>query len=118
MMQKFWPLLKEKWWLAALLVCLCALAFLPSAQDGMTQEERRISQALSKVAGAGTVQVTVYYNETASAFGAGEKNCVGAVAVCQGAGDIAVQMNIARALETLLGLEAKDVVVLKMEEEQ
>ena len=116
MIQKCWPLLKEKWWLPVIFICLGALVLLPSDHQGMTQEEKRISQALSQVAGAGKVQVTVYYSETASAFGGGEKTCVGAVAVCEGAGDVFVQLNIARALETLLGLEANDVVVLKMEE--
>lgn len=115
MMQKVSALLKERWYLALLAGILCALMLLP-ADDGMTQEERRISQALSSVAGAGKVQVTVYYNESSAAFGGSEKNCVGALAVCEGAGDIAVRLHIARALETLLGLETKDVVVLKMED--
>lgn len=115
MMEKISLLLKGKWYLALLAAILCAVCLLP-AEGSMTQEERRISQALSQVAGAGRVQVTVYYNQSSSAFGGNEKCCVGAVAVCEGAGDIAVRMNIARALETLLGLEARDVVVLEMEE--
>lgn len=116
MMQKVCALLKERWYLALLAGILCVLILLPT-DNSMTQEEKRISQALSSVAGAGRVRVTVYYNESTAAFGGSEKSCVGAVAVCEGAGNIAVRLDIARALETLLGLEAKDVVVLKMEDD-
>lgn len=117
MREKISSMLKEKWYLMLLAALLCALCFLPS-EGGMTQEERRISQTLSKVAGAGKVQVTVYYSQSSSAFGSGDKSCVGALAVCEGAGDIAVRLNIVRALSTLLGLESGDVVVLEMEAEQ
>jgi len=108
---------KDKRWLLLLLAALLALLFLPSENSGMTQEEKRISQALSKVEGAGKVQVTIYYSGEAGAFG-GEKKCIGAVAVCEGAGDMSVRISVMQALETLLGLEAKDVLVLKMKGEK
>lgn len=115
MKEKVAALLQNRKALLILAALLCALQFLPTDQSAMTQEERRISRILSQTAGAGRVEVTIYYNESASAFG-GDKSCVGALAVCEGAGDIAVRLNICRALETLLGLEARQVVVLKMEE--
>lgn len=107
-------LLQDKRWLAVLIACLCALIFLPQEAQ-MTQEEKRISATLSQIDGAGRVQVTLYYSESSTAFGGG-KACVGALAVGEGAGDIAVRLRLQEALQTLLGLEAKDVVVLKMEE--
>ena len=109
--------IQDRKWMLILLAALAALLLLPGDRGTMTGEERRISQALSEMAGAGDVRVTIYYSGEEGAFGGG-KQCIGAVAVCQGAGDIAVRINIARALETLLGLEAKDVVVLKMEDKK
>lgn len=99
---------------AALILALC----LRGTGEDMLQEELRISRTLSEVAGAGRVRVSVYFQENGTAFGSGDKTIVGAVAVCEGAGDIAVRLEIAQALETLLGLEADQVFVLKMEDEK
>ena len=38
--------------------------------DGMTEEEKRISSALSQIAGAGETRISIYYAAPASAFGA------------------------------------------------
>ena len=112
-MKKMKELMQDKRLLLLLAALLCALQFVPVTQSGMTQEEKRIARILSQIAGAGRVEVTVYYNENDSAFGA-SKTCVGALAVCEGAGDIGVRINITHALETLLGLTTEDVAVLKM----
>ena len=112
------PVPKERKRLVFLAAALAAaILLLPMDKSVMTQEEKRISRALSNVEGAGRVEVAIYYSGEAGAFG-GEKECVGAVAVCEGAGDIGVRIDVARALETLLGLEAKDVIVLKMEDKK
>ncbi len=109
-------LLQDKKLLVLLIAFLCALILWP--QDAqMTQEEKRIAATLSQIAGAGRVQVTLYFSESSTAFSGG-KSCVGALAVSEGAGDIAVRLRLQEALQTLLGLKAKDVVVLKMEESQ
>lgn len=113
MMEKWKGLRREKQAAIVLLALLCALMLLPR-QEGMTQEEKRIAQMLSQIAGAGRVQVSIYYSEEASSFGGG-RECVGAVAVCEGAGDIAVRLRLAQALETLLGLSAQAVMVVEME---
>ena len=105
----------DKKGLLVLLALLVGILFFPMGKSAMTQEEKRISQALSKVEGAGCVQVAIYYSGETGAFG-GERECIGAVAVCEGAGDMGVRINVARALETLLGLDARDVIVLKMKE--
>lgn len=113
-MKKMKELMQDKRLLLLLAALLCALQFVPVTQSGMTQEEKRIARTLSQIMGAGKVEVTVYYSESNSAFG-GAKSCVGALAVCEGAGDIGVRLNVSRALETLLGLSSKEVVVLKMD---
>ena len=110
---KNWP------WLLALLCCAAALLLFPQGSGkpaGMTEEEQRVSATLSKIAGAGDVRVSIYYAQEASAFGGGSRTPVGAVIVAQGAGDIAVRLNLLRAAETLLGLDASRVDVFLMEE--
>lgn len=116
MKEKIRLLWQDRRLMLVLLALLCALSFLPE-DTGMTQEEERISKALSQVSGAGRVQVTIYYSEQASGFGS-KRECTGAVAVSEGAGEIAVRLQIAQALETLLGLRPQDVMVLEMEERE
>ncbi len=110
---KNWP------WLLALVCCAAALLLFPpggAVKAGMTEEEQRVSATLSRIAGAGEVRVSIYYAQEASAFGGGNRSPVGAVIVAQGAGDIAVRLNLLRAAETLLGLDANRVDVFLMEE--
>ena len=110
---KNWP------WLLALLCCAAALLLFPpggAVKASMTEEEQRVSATLSRIAGAGEVRVSIYYAQEASAFGGGNRSPVGAVIVAQGAGDIAVRLNLLRAAETLLGLDANRVDVFLMEE--
>ena len=106
-------------WLLALLCCAVALMLFPAGKTspaGMTEEEQRVSATLSKIAGAGETRVSIYYAQEASAFGGGSRTPVGAVIVAQGAGDVAVRLNLLRAAETLLGLNANQVDVFLMEE--
>ena len=110
---KNWP------WLLALVCCAAALLLFPpggAVKAGMTEEEQRVSATLSRIAGAGDVRVSIYYAQEASAFGDSSRTLVGAVIVAQGAGDIAVRLNLLRAAETLLGLDANRVDVFLMEE--
>lgn len=107
-------------WLAALACCLLAMGLLrlPSGDGGgMTAEEARISQTLSRIAGAGETRVAVYYAQEASAFGSGGgRTPVGAVVVARGAEDIVTRLELRRAAETLLGLSPGQVEVFAMEE--
>lgn len=112
---KNWP------WLLALVCCAAALLLFSSggtSPAGMTEEEQRVSATLSRIAGAGEVRVSIYYAQEASAFGSGHRSPVGALIVAAGAGDIGVRLNLLRAAETLLGLEANQVDVFLMEETQ
>ncbi|MBR5110175.1 MAG: hypothetical protein IK099_08265 [Clostridia bacterium] len=103
----------------ALLCCAAALLLLPPGSGkpaAMTEEEQRVSATLEQIAGAGSVRVSIYYAQEASAFGGGSRTPVGAVIVARGAGDIAVRLNLLRAAETLLGLNASQVDVFLMED--
>lgn len=106
-------------WLLALLFCAAAmllLRFSPGEGGGMTAEESRISRTLSRISGAGDTRVSVYYAQETASFGAKTgKSPVGAVVVSQGAGDLAVRLQLQRAAETLLGLSPGQVEVFAME---
>ena len=108
-----------------LMAAVCAAAYLlftaqPLAGNdvvSMTEEEQRLSATLSSIAGAGEIRVSIYYAQAASAFGGTvARTPIGAVIVAQGAGDVAVRLNLMRAAETLLGLSANQVEVFPMEE--
>ena len=110
---KAWP------WLMILLLCAVAfllLPLLPAAQDGMTEEERRVSATLSQISGAGETRISIYYAASASAFGASAAQPLGAVIVSRGAEDVAVRLNLMRAAEALLGLNQSQIEVFPMEE--
>lgn len=105
-------------WLAALACCLLAMGLLrlpAGGGGGMTAEEVRISQTLSRIAGAGETRVAVYYAQEASAFAGSGRTPVGAVVVARGAEDIVTRLELRRAAETLLGLSPGQVEVFAME---
>ena len=105
-------------WLLLLLLCGAALlpsSLSPAVQDGMTEEEKRISSALSQIAGAGETRISIYYAAPASAFGAASSRPLGAVIVSQGAGDVAVRLSLTRAAEALLGLSPAQIEVFPRE---
>ena len=111
--------LKENRWflLAAVLLC-CLLCFLllsgRSAGGSGTSEEKRITQVLSAISGAGKVEVAVYYNSGADGFSSSAPP-VGAVVVAEGADDLKVRLSLIRAVRTLLGLPEAAVDVFSME---
>lgn len=105
-------------WLLVLVVCAAVCLLLPmSGQEtgSMTEEEKRFSATLSRIAGAGETRVSISYAGEASAFGGASRSPIGAVIVSQGAGDVAVRLELLRAAETLLGLPASQVEVFEME---
>ena len=107
--------------LLALLCCGAAvlmMQFFPAGGSGMTAEEMRISQTLSRIAGAGETRGAIYYAQEASAFGGGARSPVGAVVVAQGAEDIGVRLQLQRAAETLLGLPASRVEIFVLEHKE
>lgn len=112
--------LKWKQWLnnRALLWGIIALAavlalLLPGSETGAgSREEKRIAQVLSQIAGAGKVDVALFY--AAQEAGAGERP-TGAVVVAQGADRLDVRLELIRAVRTLLSLPEAAVDVFAME---
>ena len=106
-------------WLSLLLM-LAAVGLLwpsaPSREIGMTEEEQRISATLSRIAGAGNTRISISWREAESAFSATPRTAVGAVIVAEGAGDIAVRLDLIRAAQALLHLPAGDIEVFVLEE--
>lgn len=107
--------------LIALLLCASALIMLPSLQDAdgsaMTNEEKRISTALSRIAGAGETRVAISYSaQESGTLTNGRTVPSGAIIVSAGAGEIAVRLDLQRAVQTLLGLPAGAVEVFAAEE--
>lgn len=101
---------KDGWLLLALGACilLCLMLGLSEpSTSSRTSEEARLSRVLSAMAGAGQVEVAVFYQEEAAV------PC-GAVIVAQGADDVGVRLQLTRAACTLLGLEASQVDVFKL----
>lgn len=105
-------------WLLLLLGCLALFLLLPQnalPAASMTEEEARISAALSRIAGAGETRVSIYYAQAASALG-GSRQAVGAVVISRGAQDLRVRLDLQRAAEALLGLESRQVEIFVMED--
>lgn len=100
---------KDGWLLLALAVSvlLCLVLGSGDGTSACTQEESRLSRVLSAMAGAGQVEVAVFYQEESSV------PC-GAVVVAQGADDVTVRLQLSRAVCTLLGLEPAQVEVFKL----
>ncbi len=122
---KAWTWLKtgnRLWWVAlAVLLAACMLAAFRGGGEGATSassQEKRIAEVLSAMAGAGRVEVALFYEtEEVAAFGSsGKSRPTGAVVVAQGAGDLRVRLELIRAVRTLLGLPEAAVDVFVMEE--
>ena len=98
------------------MVLLAMLLMGRDADGGMTREEKRLASTLSSIQGAGRVRVTLYYEQSGSAFSGAAQRVTGALAVASGAGSVGVRLRLTEALETLLSLEPGSVLVLEMEE--
>lgn len=105
-------------WLAVGLAVLALILMLgeKGVQDTASQEERRMAEVLSAMAGAGKVEVALFY------AGGTERSYAtvptGAVIVAEGAADMSVRLSLIRAARTLLGLPENAVDVFAMEAKQ
>ncbi|MEG0511094.1 MAG: hypothetical protein RR653_00080, partial [Clostridia bacterium] len=83
-------------------------------------QEKRMAEVLSAMAGAGRVEVALFYEQPQN--GTFMENTsqkpTGAVVVAQGAENLAVRLNLIRAVKTLLGLPEAAVDVFVMEDER
>ena len=105
------------WIIAAAAAVL--LALMMNGTDGSgtaSQQEKRIADVLSAMAGAGRVEVALYYAQKEDGFVSSSASApTGALVVAEGAGDMAVRLNLIRAVRTLLGLPENAVDVFVME---
>ena len=107
-------------WILAAAAALLMLMLLGTEETGAaSQQEKRIAEVLSAMAGAGRVEVALYYAqpETDAFSSSASGSPTGALIVAEGAGDIAVRLNLIRAVRTLLGLPEAAVDVFEMEGE-
>lgn len=107
--------LKKDAWLAALLgfclLCCLLLKGTDASPGTSTAEEARLSQVLSSIAGAGQVEVAVFYERDDASLPCG------AVIVADGAKDVTVQLRLTRAVMTLLNLNAEQIEIFQRREE-
>ena len=97
------------------LVLLLSLFMGEGGTDAHTAQERRIGEVLGRIAGAGRVEVMIYEQNADGLLG-GTSGTVGAVVVAEGADDLAVRLQLIRAVRTLLGLPETAVEVFEMGE--
>ena len=123
-MTRLWEAAKRNRRVLCLAAALLAGWLLLSALGGgggresaPSDEEGRIAQVLSRIAGAGRVEVALF-RETAQggAYGTAQaQKPTGAVVVAEGAADWQVRINLIRAVRTLLSLPESAVDVFIME---
>ena len=93
---------------AAVLVLLLAGEASPGTENRL---EKRMAEVLGCIAGAGKVEVALFYTGDESGQSGSP---TGAVVVAQGADDLAVRLELIRAVRTLLGLPEAAVDVFAM----
>lgn len=105
------------WIIAAAIGTLLALFILNTGETSTaSQQEKRIAEVLSNIAGAGRVEVVLYTSaQSSGSFSSAEAVPTGALIVAEGAEDMAVRLNLIRAVRTLLGLPETAVDVFAME---
>ena len=106
-----------------LLAIALAVVFLMTA-DGQgadlyesTSLERRMENVLSCIEGAGKVRVLVNPGNAAAAFSPQDGQAAGVLVVAEGAGDLKVNMALQRAVQALLDVDAEQIEILTMKED-
>ncbi|MBE5802341.1 MAG: hypothetical protein E7319_08650 [Clostridiales bacterium] len=101
-------------WVAVALAALMAALMLGGGTSSMeNREEKRIAEVLSCMAGAGKVEVALFY--ATSGDGGNAALPTGAVVVAEGAEALDVRLSLIRAVRTLLSLPESAVDVFPME---
>ena len=83
--------------------------------------ETRLAAVLSRMEGAGQVEVVIHYAQTVSTSAWPQESAqetgepVGVVVVAEGADNLRVRLELAQAVQTLLRLEAESVEVFAMD---
>jgi len=105
---------------ALIAVGLAALLMMAGdSQDGAavqsTALEQRMAAVLSCVQGAGEVRVLV--NQAEAAFASSGAPVTGVLVVAEGADDVLVSIELQRAVQAVLGVEAERIEILTMKED-
>lgn len=100
---------------AAAAIMLTGRSSSPEAER--TELEIRMESVLSCVEGAGKVRVLVSSGDTAAVFSQAEERRTGVVVVAEGAENIRVALELERAVQALLGVNADQIEILDMKEE-
>lgn len=105
-----------------LAVALAAFLLLTADSPGAglyesTSLERRMENVLSCIDGAGKVRVLVH-SADAAAFSSQDGQASGVLVVAEGAGNLKVNMELQRAVQALLGIEAEQIEILTMKEDE
>ena len=82
-----------------------------------TYLERRMETVLSCIEGAGKVRVLVNSSGSAAAFSDYAEHPAGILVVAEGAGDMRVKMELQRAVQALMDVEAEQIEILTMKED-
>ena len=89
------------------------------SQEGTATEqtalERRMESILSSVEGAGEVRVLV--NQAEAAFASSGAAVTGVLVVAEGADDVRVSIELQRAVQAVLGVEAARIEIMTMRED-
>ena len=101
---------------AAVVVCLSLPSSAPARETASSGSmEQRLADVLSRVEGVGRAEVLINGGETVSVFGGGQSAPIaGVIVVAEGAESIAVQMEIIRAVTTLLDIPPQNVEIFPM----
>lgn len=108
-------------WLLLVIAAAAAVLLLSGAERGSpsaapTELERRMESVLSCVRGAGRVRVLVSGEDSVSAFSSSAARISGVLVVAEGADDIRVSLELQKAVQALLNLDAERIEILSMKE--
>ena len=101
--------------LAILLAALLMTADGPDEAERATSLEKRMESVLSCIAGAGEVRVLVCSGDGGQLYGLPGEG--GVLVVAQGASDLKVSMELQRAVQALLDVDAEQIEILTMKED-
>ena len=109
-MKQVFETIKAARWLelaiAAGLVCvLLVLALGSGSENAVSDEEARMERILSKIEGAGRVNVMLARDD--------EGACTGAVVVASGAENVEVMLRMQRAVQALTNLELSQIEIVR-----
>ena len=112
-------------WIGGIIGAVLLLLFSAQKEDASSALEKRLAAALSQLEGAGSVEVVIYHGEETeesagvlpvfSVGGSRKQDAApkGVLVLAQGADDMRVRLEIARAVQSVLGVPASNVEVLK-----